>query len=83
MHIIRPDLQTLARACEHLLANAEELNLSEDEKHFVLYYAAELVNKFGKPINGHSHQTHQSVIRNALEPTQTEQSASPTARQTP
>jgi hypothetical protein len=52
MHIIRPDLQALARACERLLANGEEPALSEDEKNFVLYYAAELVNRFGKPVNG-------------------------------
>jgi hypothetical protein len=81
---IRSDLQTLARACERLLSLELEPELSHDERNFLLYYASELVNKFGKPLNGHNH-THQSADDNlnGLEPTQTERSASPTTPQTP
>ena len=76
---IRSDLQTLARACERLLSLELEPELSHDERNFLLYYASELIHKFGKPLNGH---THHSVDRNALETMPTEQSSSPTAPQT-
>lgn len=78
MHIIRPDLQTFARACERLLSTGVEPELSQDEKNFVMYYAAELVNKFGTAQHGHTdHDTLASnvVDRQGSPPRPTEQSA--------
>jgi hypothetical protein len=76
MHI-RPDLQTFARACERLLSLGLEPELSPDEKEFVMYYAAELVNKFGISHNEDTH--HDNLAPNAVErqgspPRPTEQS---------
>ena len=77
MHPIRSDLQTLARACERLLAHVEEPALSEDEKNFVLYYASELINTFGKNMTGNGHKVHQATFddRQGKDSTQTGQSA--------
>ena len=78
MYIIRPDLQTFARACERLLSLGLEPELSQDEKHFVMYYAAELVNKFETSPNAHT--DHDNLASNAVDrqgapPRPTEQSS--------
>jgi hypothetical protein len=52
VYIIRPDLQTFARGCERLLSVGLDPQLSQEERQFVLYYAAELVKQFGQPANG-------------------------------
>ena len=51
MHILRPDLQTFARACERLLSVGLDPELSQEQRQFVLYYAAELVRQFGQAAN--------------------------------
>ena len=58
MYIIRPDLQTFARGCERLLSVGLDPQLSQEEKQFVLYYAAELVKQFGQPANGPTNDVH-------------------------
>ena len=77
MHI-RPDLQTFARACERLLSLGLDPELSPDEKNFVMYYAAELVNKF---VTSHGGQLDRDNVapnagdRQGSPPRPTEQSA--------
>ena len=46
MPLSRKELQAYSRACEHLLSNHLEPRLTDEQKHFVVYYAKELLNKF-------------------------------------
>jgi hypothetical protein len=80
MPIIRPDLQTFARACERLLSVGLGPELSQDEKQFVLYYAAELVKQFGHAPNGHENDVQ--LLLPIVPASPSEQSASPISPQT-
>jgi hypothetical protein len=79
VHILRPDLLTLARACEHLLSRGADPKLSQEEKEFVLYYAAELIKQFGQAPNGHANDVQ--LMLPIVTATPSEQSASPTSPQ--
>jgi hypothetical protein len=79
VYIIRPDLQTFARGCERLLSVGLDPQLSQEEKQFVLYYAAELVKHFGQT---HHVRANDLQLKLPIVATPSEQSASPISPQT-
>jgi len=79
MDIVRPDLLIFSRACEALLSAAREPELSQDEKNFLLYYAAELVKRYGQPLKSHSDHPQLPLPITTARPS--EQSSSPTSPQ--
>ena len=80
MQHIRPDLQTFARGCERLLSVGLGPELSDEEKQFVLYYAAELVQQFGQSPNSRANAAQLRLP--IVSATPNEQSASPISPQT-
>jgi hypothetical protein len=52
MALLREELQTYTRVCETLLSAVLEPELTEEERDLIMYYANELLQKFGHRRNG-------------------------------
>jgi hypothetical protein len=48
-HIIRMEVQSYASACERLLSDGWDRELTQDEKDLVAYYAKAMNQKFKEP----------------------------------
>ena len=48
-HVIRREVQAYVSACERLLSNPLDSDLTQDEKDLIAYYAKEMHVKFKEP----------------------------------